>query len=130
MNQFSLDLRSQVILIPAVIIGPKSAHTINLIFDTGATFTLISPEILLRIGADPAKAENKRAITTASGIEFVPFLKIPLIKTLGVERNNIEVCAHSLPSNLPARGLLGLNFLRHFNVHLNFLEKRMKIFVE
>ncbi|MBI5300197.1 MAG: retroviral-like aspartic protease family protein [Deltaproteobacteria bacterium] len=128
MKQFHLDLQSQIILVPAVIVGPKNAHTINLILDTGATFTLIAPEILLRIGSDPSKATDKSAITTASGIEFVPFLKVPIIKTLGVERNDIEVCAHSLPSNMPARGLLGLNFLRHFNIHLDFLKQRMEIF--
>lgn len=130
MKQFSLDSKSQVILVPAIIVGPKNAHTINLIFDTGATYTLISPEILLRIGVEPTRTENKRAITTASGIEFVSFIKIPTIKALGVERNDIEVCAHSLPSNIPARGLLGLNFLRHFNIHLNFLNQKMEIYSE
>lgn len=128
MRQFPLDFKSQVILVPAIIVGPKNAHTINLILDTGATYTLISPEILLRIGADPAGTTDKQAITTASGIEFVSFLKVPFIKALGVERNDVEVCAHSLPSNMPARGLLGLNFLRHFNVHLNFLERKLEIF--
>ncbi len=128
MQKYFLDPSSQVILISALIVGPRNAHNIRLILDTGASFTLISPEILVRVGLDPVAVLNKRPITTASGIEYVPFLKIPTLQLLGVERHDVEVCAHSLPSNLPARGLLGLNFLRHFNLHLNFLDKELKIF--
>ena len=127
MTKFPVDLTSQVILVDATLRGITYPHTIRLILDTGATFTMISPEILLRIGLDPAKSVKQRTICTASGIEYVPFLTVPFIKAFGVERKNIEVCAHALPTNIPARGLLGLNFLGHFNVHLNFKDRNIRI---
>ena len=37
------------------------------------------------------------------------------------------IYTHSLPPNLPAKGLSGLNFLRYFNLHLRFLEKVLEI---
>ena len=129
MAKFPLDLRQrhQVILLTATLIGPERLHTIQLILDTGATYTMISPEILVRIGCDPSQSIEKSPITTASGIEYVPFVIIPTVRALGVSRDHVKVCAHSLPSNIPARGLLGLNFLRHFNLHLNFLDQEMEI---
>ncbi|MBI2981397.1 MAG: clan AA aspartic protease [Deltaproteobacteria bacterium] len=101
-----------MILVSATLTGHSQSHNINLILDTGASYTMISPEILMRIGCDPTQSEDKRPITTASGIEYVSFLKIGSLKTLGVSLSSVEVCAHTLPPNLPARGLLGLSFLR------------------
>lgn len=124
---FSFDPKSAVILVKVTIEGPLRSHVTRMILDTGATYTMVAPEILIDIGNDPAVSKARRAITTASGTEYVSFVNVPLIKTLGVEQKNIEVCAHGLPPNLPARGLLGLNFLRHFNVHLNFLSGKMEI---
>ena len=128
MKQSPLDLATTpVILVTATLVGPITSHNIQLILDTGASYTMISPEILIRIGCDPSQTLYKKPITTASGVEYVPFLIVSSLKVWGVERKNVEVCAHSLPPNIPARGLLGLNFLRHFNVHLNFLDRNITI---
>lgn len=120
--EFPLNPKQPIIIIPTILIGPRGERLIQMILDTGASFTMVAPGTLIEIGCDPNKNHQNRPITTASGIEYVPFLTIPNMKALGVERENIEVCVHSLPPNIPARGLLGLNFLRHFNVHLNFLQ--------
>lgn len=123
--KFPLDTSQQVILVAATVVGPKQSHNIRLILDTGASFTMIAPEILVRIGCDPAECQTKKPITTASGLEYVSFLKINTLQALGVECQELEVCSHSLPSTLPARGLLGLNFLRQCNIQLNFLQRQM-----
>lgn len=129
MGTFPLNLsKHQVILVHATLFGPERPHIIPLILDTGATYTMISPEILLRIGCDPSQAPEKKPITTASGIEYVPFLVVPAIQVFGLKVENLKVCVHSLPSNIPARGLLGLNFLKNFNTHLNFLKNQIEIF--
>lgn len=119
---YPLSLKSGVILVDTEIIGPKESRYARMILDTGATYTMVSPDILIGGGHDLAKVTRKNPITTASGIEHCPFIKIRALSAFGHTMKNVEVCAHSLPANIPARGLLGLNFLRHFNVHLNFLE--------
>ena len=127
MAKFPLNLsQNPVIILAATLTGLERSHTIQLILDTGATYTMISPEILIRIGCDPSRSLEKNPITTASGIEYVSFVTIPTVKALGVSLNDVKVCAHSLPSNIPARGLLGLNFLSHFNLHLNFLNREIE----
>ncbi len=125
--KLSISSNDKVILVPTTLVGPKQSHNINLILDTGASFTMISPEILVRIGLDPAEALHKSTIATASGVEFVAFVKLPRLEVLGVKRSDIEICVHSLPATVPARGLLGLNFLRHFDVHLNLPQGYLEI---
>src|SRR3989338_121255 len=128
MAKFPLNLaRDHVIILTATLIGPERSHAIQLILDTGATYTMVSPEILVRIGCDPSRYLEKSAITTASGIEYVPFITIPTVRALGSDQHEVKVVAHGLPPNIPARGLLGLNFLRHFNVHLNFLDEEVEV---
>lgn len=118
--KFPIQPTEQVLLVPAILEGTRRRHNIYVILDTGATFTMISPEILERIGFEPDERLERNPISTASGIEYVSFVTLPALTVLGHERKGITVCVHTLPSTLPARGLLGLNFLRYFDLHLNF----------
>jgi predicted aspartyl protease len=98
-----------------------------MVIDTGAAFTMVSPEILVSIGCDPAQMGSTKPIVTASGIEYARFLKVPSLQAFGFAISDLEVTAHSLPQNLPARGLLGINFLKNFNFHFKFLESKIEI---
>lgn len=120
MPKFPFDPAAPVILLDVIVEGPARRHLVRMILDTGATFTMLAPEILIDIGLDPAQSADRRMITTASGVEHVTFCTVPVVRTLGVAQENVAVCAHSLPSNIPARGLLGLNFLRGYHLHLDF----------
>jgi predicted aspartyl protease len=125
-REFRLDLTQKIILVDARIFGVKESHRIRMIVDTGAAYTMVSPEILVKIGCNPVYGET-RPIATASGIEYVSFLKVPSMKAFGFEVRDLEVTAHALPTTLPARGLLGINFLKNFNVHFKFLESKIEI---
>ena len=127
MTIFNFDSNTSVVLVNAKLSGPKRVHTIRMILDTGASYTLVNPEALAFAGYDLAVETQRRRITTASGIEYVPFITVTEIAALGQQVANVAVCGHSLPGGLPAEGLLGLNFLRHFNVHLNFLDGQLEI---
>lgn len=98
-----------------------------MILDTGASFTMVSPQLLSEIGCDPASSVDVRKITTASSVEHVSFVTVSTIEALGYKLNNIEIVSHTLPMTLPAEGLLGLNFLSKFNLHLKFLDDTLAI---
>ncbi len=91
-----------------------------MILDTGASITIISHEVALAIGCDPAKAPRRLDIMTASSVEVVPIIEIPSITVLNHQVKRLEVACHTLPLVSPVDGLLGLNFLRRFDLHLNF----------
>lgn len=122
-----LETAPDLVVVKARIVGPRRPTKTFLILDTGAATTLIDPDILLAAGYEPGKPIRRQAMTTASGYAYAPVLVIRKIEILGLSVKNIEVVAHSLPPNIPFRGLLGMNFLRQFNVHLEFLSRQMWI---
>lgn len=129
MKNFPLPSDPKVIIIPIRISGPKSERYVRVILDIGATYTMICPEVLEEIGYDLSKPLRETDITTASAIEKAPFYVISKIDVLGHVRRDIEVASHKIPERVPADGLLGLNFLKHFNVHLEFLKRNLRLAV-
>ena len=98
-----------------------------MVLDTGAMLTVIPIETALAIGYDPATVTKRVELVTVSGVEFVPQLTIRAVRCLGQVVRNVDAVCHDLPSQSPVKGLLGLNFLRHFDVHLNFLHKSLML---
>ena len=107
--------------------GPHTSQLIAMVLDTGAIFTIIPIEAARAIGYDPANTAKRIEMVTASGIEWVPQLTVRSVSCLGRTIKNLEVVCHDLPAQSPVKGLLGLNFLRHFNVHLDFLVRRLSL---
>lgn len=100
--------------------GPRGDAIINLALDTGATWTLVSWETAVLVGYDPASIQQRTTITTGSGIEYCPKLNLLGVEALGKSVSSLEALCHTLPPTSRVDGLLGLNFLRQFNVGLNF----------
>jgi len=126
--EFPFDPKSRLIFVEAVIRGPKGNSLVRMILDTGAVYTIIAPVKLAEIGCIPPATSQQISITTASTVEYAPLVRIPNIEALGQTIKNFKVCAHSLPPNMPARGLLGMDFLSRFNLHLEFPRKILRIF--
>jgi hypothetical protein len=68
--------------------------------------------MLAAAGHDPALAAAQVRITTASGVEYAPYLPVLRLSALGQGRTNFLVVGHTLPPGAPIDGLLGLDFLR------------------
>ena len=61
------------------------------------------------------------------GVEYKPLVKVQAIHALGVRLPRLEVVCHDLPPQSPVRGLLGLNFLHHVSLHLDFPRRRLAV---
>lgn len=85
--------------------------------DTGAILTTIPIETALAIGYDPANATKRVELITASGVDLAPTLTVRTVRCLAQTVHQLEVVCHDLPTQSPVKGLLGLNFLRQFDVH-------------
>jgi len=88
--------------------------------DTGATSTVVSVGLLVAIGCDPAASQERVEVTTGSGVEFAPQVRLAQIKALGHTRTDFPVLAHTLPPSAGIDGLLGLDFLRGQFLTLDF----------
>lgn len=109
-----------VSLIVHTICQAKRAVVLRMLVDTGATYTMIPRKAALAIGLDPTSALRRLPVITASAVEYIPLLRVPVWRCLGVELHHFDVVCHDLPPESAVEGLLGLNFLRHFNPFQRF----------
>ena len=106
--------REGILAVYAVINGPRTWRSLKLAIDTGATYTMLPPDVLIDIGYHPAAAARSLELSTANGLVVAPLLQLRSLKCLGRSVKGLDVVAHHLPSESPVEGLLGLNFLTHF----------------
>lgn len=119
--------KDKVIILPVKLVGPKGEKWTQVIFDTGATYSMFPPSVLHAIGHDLEKPISTVKIITASSVEYVPMIKIPKIAIFGVSLTDIVVVSHLLPPTTPAQGLIGINTLNHFDYELNFSDNTLLI---
>ena len=94
-------------------------NKISITFDTGASVTTISTDILFQAGYDVASGSLKR-ITTASGIAYVKEVLIDKIMLDKLEISDVLVYAHTFPQESFSSGVLGLNVLSAFDINILF----------
>ncbi|MBU2496750.1 MAG: retroviral-like aspartic protease family protein [Nanoarchaeota archaeon] len=95
--------------------------------DTGATYTMIPWEIAEALGLKPELSKEKVDIITASGVEKAPLVILTSVSVLGKRVSNVKAVIHDLPPKSYVDGLLGLSFLKKFNINLNFKEGVLEI---
>ncbi|HXV49171.1 MAG TPA: retropepsin-like aspartic protease [Candidatus Binatia bacterium] len=99
----------------------RSSLVIPVVLDTGASMTIISTDIMERLGYDPANpALNRQRMVTGSGIEYAPRTSACSATAIGQRMVNLDVLCHDLPPESGVDGLLGLNFLRNFKLTIRF----------
>ena len=97
-----------------------------LLFDTGASVTTISKDILYELGYDVVSGDINR-ITTASGIEYVREVTIDKVRLGEFELEDVKVYAHAFPDESFTTGVLGLNVLSLFDINLLFSKKQIEL---
>lgn len=89
--------------------------------DTGADLTMISQRSAKELGIDLNRTLPTIPVQTAAEILYVPLVVLDSIDVGGMEVKNITVGVHD-PPFLDRPGVLGLNFLKHFRVEVDFKE--------
>ncbi len=94
------------------------------VFDTGASVTTISKDILYQLGYDVSNCDKAR-ITTASGIAYVDVVKVERLKIGQFVLENVEVYAHTFPEESFSVGVIGLNVIANYKVTLDFEQRKI-----
>jgi predicted aspartyl protease len=113
---------SGLIILPAVLWGPRGDTSLRLVLDTGAAGTTVCSHALTWIGYDPAVARERVQLTTASGVVFAPRIRVQKIEALGKARQDFPVVCHTLPPSAGVDGVLGLDFFRGQRLVMDFRE--------
>jgi predicted aspartyl protease len=118
--KYQFDSKAGIVLVKTKLYGPRGDAIVNLALDTGATWTLVSWETAVQLDYDPASVHERTPVTTGSGVEYCPKVVLERVEALGKAVSKLEVLCHTLPPTSRVDGLLGLNFLRQFDVRINF----------
>lgn len=118
------------IIIEAKIYGmdEKKYIYIPMMIDTGSLYTIISIDIIESIGYD-IENQSLRDVDTfsLSGKTTSKLIEINKLEAIWTEFNNMEVLAKSIPNEIPVVGILGLNFLSKFDIHISFSRKVIRV---
>ena len=90
-----------------------------LLLDTGASITTISHEFLKKSNIDLNKNARPSIIKTAGGNIKVPLIKIDSLGLDEMKLKNVWVGVVDLKDFAKIDGLLGMNYLKHFDFHID-----------
>lgn len=114
LEEIPLRVAGSQFIVEATIDG---IHLVNLLIDTGAAMTVVEASVLSRVGygLDGPRAYFK----TAGGVVEAPLVDLGHLALGATGRSYLTV--GSLPLDMPAGidGLLGMNFLRHFEFRID-----------
>jgi len=96
-----------------------------MIVDTAASYLTVRPDVFNQLGIAPVRSLQ---LVTASERTEAPIGQVDRV-TVGSDciAATVQVIAIPLPSSLPAEGLLGASFLKHFHVTLDYHQPRFEI---
>jgi clan AA aspartic protease (TIGR02281 family) len=86
------------------------------IIDTGASMTLIPTWAADMLGYRPPPTSEWVRVQTAGGARRLPYASLNRLEIQGLGLSNLPVLFGDLPGYDASRGLLGMDFLRHFSL--------------
>ena len=121
MGQHAFELQANVIVLRVRLDGRGSHYAhLRMVLDTGASTTLIPWDVAEALGYDPARSPRRVRFMTGSGMEAAPIFTVDAVEVLGVRVSRVPVICYDLPQRSFVDGLLGLSFLRHCSLSIDF----------
>ena len=117
----------QPVIVLNVELKGRIIENAKMALDTGSTYTMIPWKLAKSLGLSPELSEAKVDMVTASDVEKSPLVALESVTALGKSANNVQATVHDLPQRSYVDGLLGLSFLKNFNVNINFKEGILEI---
>jgi len=117
----------QPVIVLNVELKGRIIENVKMAFDTGSTYTMIPWKLAKPLGLSPELSEAKVDMVTASGVEKAPLVTLESMTVLGESLNDVQATVHDLPPRSYVDGLLGLSFLKKFDININFKEGVLEI---
>jgi len=115
------DFTSRLVVVPGQVWGPRGRRRdVWLIVDTGAAMTTIKPSVLDELGYSPRMGESIARVGSVVGTEYTYTICVDGLLALGFEFHRLLVNAADLSTHRDIEGLIGLDFLRHFDCTFQF----------
>jgi clan AA aspartic protease (TIGR02281 family) len=108
--------RSRNIYVEATIGGSLNQ---KFIVDTGASLVTVPSSTVNSLGIPANYGKSEKTVYTAGGVTQAPEVVLPSIRINDWSEDNITALVINLPGQ-PGWGLLGLNYLRRFQMDINY----------
>ena len=126
--ELKFDPKSSIIVITPTLVGINGKKKkIDMALDTGATYTMIPWDVAEALGYAPELSKERIELITASGVEKSPLITLNSLSVLQKNAKDVKTIVHDLPPKSYVDGLLGLSFLRNFEIRLNFKKGVLEI---
>lgn len=112
----------ELIVVEAEVVGPARTWSSRLVLDTGAAATTLTPQVVEKIGYSERDGYKKAKVHTAIGEERGYWLRVAQLTVLDVMTPNFALTVFPL-GHKDIDGLVGMNFLRHFNFEIRPIEQ-------
>ncbi len=119
MTQLHFDPQAMLLVFPCTI-EYQDIRTTLLALGTGSSFTIIRESSLIAIGYPIDSITEFISFGDASQTHIVPKVTLKSFSLADVKVDNLDVLIHALPEEHGIDGVIGLNFLRQFNIGLDF----------
>jgi predicted aspartyl protease len=117
-------LAERLVIVPVRVNGEGP---FDFLLDTGTTTTLVTTELAARLSL---RAADRLTLVTAAGERAAPRVRLTRLALGGREARDVEALALELDAvrRLDGRvaGVLGQNFLRHFNYALDYARRQIE----
>jgi clan AA aspartic protease (TIGR02281 family) len=98
---------------------PGRGASLNLLIDTGASMTIVTPAALEQRGIRYTDTGRTGVFSTANGRVSAPIYRIDTLAVDDWEVRRLDVGVLDLGSRTDIDGLLGMNYLRHFQFFID-----------
>ena len=115
----------KLFVVSALIENEGRALYLPMIIDSAASYLTVRPDVFSQLGIASVR---KIPIVTASQRAEAPVGQVDKI-TVGARCSalNVEVISMSLPTDLPAEGLLGASFLQNFLLSMDYKNGKLEL---
>jgi predicted aspartyl protease len=124
---FALKRYGTLLVCNALIEGPSGTHNVELLLDTGSSYSVAPVEVLEAIGCSPSTSSDHVRITTASGVIVAPRVTCESLRVFDRILQSASVVAHDLPFAGPVQGLLGMDALVRLGARIDVVNATMEL---
>ena len=114
-----IETNGALVIVPVTLNGSLTA---NLALDTGATTTMVSRRIARSLRLAP---EGSRMMVGIGGSVMTPVARLESVKVGDAEVPNLIVSIHDFSNTPKFEGLLGSDFLQHFEISLDARKRQL-----
>jgi aspartyl protease family protein len=109
-------------VVPALV---NKKYMATFLIDTGASYTVITPQMAESLGVKPADSGETVPVTTANGIIYAPVVRLKHVCLGGMQVDNVDAVVTNLGETPQISGLLGMSFFH--GMELSFKQDKLVI---